>query len=75
MAKPEITAASLGIERTERKVRLVHIMPPGGWKTIRIKEKFVSLAAIPALERDLPVIPDVVDTKPPRTKKDVRRGS
>lgn len=74
MAKEDVTAASLGIGRTERKVRIVHVMPPGGWKTIRVKEKTVTLAAIPALERDLPLPREVVKPTLPRTTKGKRRG-
>lgn len=72
MAKEEVTAASLGIARSERKVRVVHVMPPGGWKTIRVKEKTVTLAAIPALDRELPR--EVVEPTLPRTTKGARRG-
>lgn len=51
MAKSPITANSLGIARQTRVVREVIVLPRGGLKTTRIKERPISLAAIPALDR------------------------
>ena len=51
MAKSPITAASLGITGTTRKIREVVVLPRGGLKTTRVKERAVTVAAIPALDR------------------------
>ena len=50
MAKSPITAASLGIARQIRVVREVLVLPPGGLKTTRVKERPITLAAIADLD-------------------------
>lgn len=75
MTTEEITAEKLGISRTERKMRIVHVMPPGGFKTIRVKERSVSLAAIPALDRELPEVSASDATRPlPPAARAIKRG-
>lgn len=54
MKKPEITADKLGIVPEARKIREVLVLPRGGLKTTSVKERTISLASIPALDRPLP---------------------
>lgn len=54
MAKPEITATSLGIVAEAKKVTEVLVLPRGRLKTTTVRERKVSVASIPVLDRPLP---------------------
>lgn len=54
MKKPEITADKLGIVPEARHVREVLVLPRGRLATTTVRERKVSLASIPVLDRPLP---------------------